>query len=98
MLIISKFYNIQILIHLQKCILILYFPYLQLDTNQCLKNCEIMSFIYKNCITDDLTEDKLLYTANGDNNHLLANLIEIDRDTTINKILSVSLLHIASTI
>ena len=43
-------------------------------------------------LLDDLTEDKLLYTANGDNNHLLANLIEIDRDTTINKILSVSLL------
>ena len=33
------------------------FPYLQIDTNQCLKNCEITNFINKNCKTDDLKED-----------------------------------------
>ena len=41
------------------------FPYLQIDINQCLKNCEIMSFINKNCVTDDLTEDNQMNNINN---------------------------------
>ena len=33
------------------------FPYLNTDTNKCMKKCEIMSFINQDCITDHLTED-----------------------------------------
>ena len=33
------------------------FPYLQIYTNKCLKNCDILSFLNKSCITDNLFED-----------------------------------------
>ena len=41
------------------------FPYLQIDTNQCLKNCEITNFINKNCKTDDLNEDNQMNNINN---------------------------------
>ena len=40
-------------------------PYLLLETNQCLKNCEIMSFIKQNCITDYLTEENQMNNINN---------------------------------
>ena len=56
------------------------FPYLQIDTNQCLKNCEIMSFINKNCVTDDLTEDNQMNNINNIRNaikeHLMDHLLD----------------------
>ena len=33
------------------------FPYLQIDTNECLKECDILKFLNKSCITDVLTEE-----------------------------------------
>ena len=41
------------------------FPYLQLDTNKCMKKCEIMSFINQDCITDHLTEDNQMKDINN---------------------------------
>ena len=33
------------------------FPYYLIETNQCLENCDILSFLNKTCITDDLSDD-----------------------------------------
>ena len=41
------------------------FPYYRFDTNQCLKSCEIESFINHNCITDDLTENNQMNNINN---------------------------------
>ena len=41
------------------------FPYLRIDTNQCFKNCEIMSLINKNCIAYDLNEETQMKTINN---------------------------------
>ena len=67
------------------------FPYLRLDTNQCLENCEIISFISQNCITDDLTEDNQMNNINNIRNaieehsldYLLDNITKGGNDLTI---------------
>ena len=41
------------------------FPYLRIDTNQCFRNCEIMSLINKNCIAYDLNEETQMKTINN---------------------------------
>ena len=60
------------------------FPYLQIDTNQCLKNCEIMSFINKNCVTDDLTEDNQMNNINNIRNAIKEHLMDYLLDNITN--------------
>ena len=67
------------------------FPYYRLDTNQCLKNCEIKSFINQYCITDDLNEKNQMYNINNIRkaiedhsiDHLLDNITQGGNDLTI---------------
>ena len=42
-----------------------YYKSYRFDTNQCLKSCEIESFINQNCITDDLTENNQMNNINN---------------------------------
>ena len=41
------------------------FPYFQIEANQCLKKCDILSFLNKSCTTDDLTEDNQINNINN---------------------------------
>ena len=67
------------------------FPYLQLGTNQCMKNCEIMSFINQDCIIDYITEDNQMNDINNIKkaiedhliDHLIDNITKGGNDITI---------------
>ena len=41
------------------------FPYLLVQTNQCLKNCDVLSFLNRSCITDYITEDIQINNINN---------------------------------
>ena len=67
------------------------FPYYQIETKHCLKNCDILSFLNSSCITDYLTEDNQINNINnikkaiGDNSiyFLLDNITQGGNDITI---------------
>ena len=41
------------------------FPYFLIEENQCLKNCDILSFLNKSCITDYITEENQINNINN---------------------------------
>ena len=69
------------------------FPYYLIESNQCLENCDIMSFLNKKCITDDLTDDNQTNNINNIKkaiedhslDFLLDNITNGGNDITVNE-------------